>query len=523
MRDRKLNISNQNERSFRKKNSKVYNSKIISSNNNNNDPDLHSTYNNKAINNKNSNFKNELKNFLEENNNLESINKSILFGLEKQKIIEINEEDDEKSFDANLNDYNKTAKDDLDTNLNQNENENKSNNIKKEEITNKKISKDSHKNPIEKFENLYLQRKSESNNKKIFMSKDNIKYGKDSQQVINRIKNDDELSANKDNFIISSNKVDKFEIPNLDKEKTDENIDSDLDEQEENESFNDKNNFQENGEIEEIFNNFEQKDQKYNENQGEHLIYSAEMNKMEKDELIKYILNSDLLKENDIGNKKGDSYKNPDDGNFEEEFLLKNDDNNLNNGKNKFSFAPRIKNNENNQNELMDNILKNVNNSDALNKKLIQRNELAVREKALSHKKNISQLKKAKENPVNKYNSKLTNYAKNKDEANKMDNIAKKNNINNSNNEKKNGIVSKNKETANKKSEESIENSNPLFNNIENIEKNYENDNYSEGILNEIEKRKDELNSKQILEMLLYNKTELENEINQVFNIYFIY
>ncbi len=271
IRDRRLNSSsNQNEKSFRKKNPKTNNSCINNNVNNCNKNDnthANGNYNeNNFINNENekkvsddnSNFKNELKSFLQENNNFDKINKNDLVELEKQKIIEINEEEDERSIDMNVginsNIYYMNNNPDANNNLNTNSiNTNYAN--REESIKNyKKSLSSTNKNPLEKFENLYLKGKSESNS-----NKDNNKYSKKSENVNYSVKTGDEILAKKENEIISTknNNIKQEQTADfLSKDIKDLNIAYGLEheENEENEELLDLNNFEENGEIEEIFN-----------------------------------------------------------------------------------------------------------------------------------------------------------------------------------------------------------------------------------------------------------------------------
>jgi len=575
IRDRRLNSSsNQNEKSFRKKNPKTNNSCINNNVNNCNKNDnthANGNYNeNNFINNENekkvsddnSNFKNELKSFLQENNNFDKINKNDLVELEKQKIIEINEEEDERSIDMNVginsNIYYMNNNPDANNNLNTNSiNTNYAN--REESIKNyKKSLSSTNKNPLEKFENLYLKGKSESNS-----NKDNNKYSKKSENVNYSVKTGDEILAKKENEIISTknNNIKQEQTADfLSKDIKDLNIAYGLEheENEENEELLDLNNFEENGEIEEIFNNFPDEDQvenKHHEAQ-EHFISPEDMNKMEKDELVKMILNSDLVKEKNVSNINnknknidGSSYNHmlgnikdyAHEDDIEHKIASKNEEKdkskNLNKNsaaKNKFTFAPRKKNcdnNNHNNNEACDNKPNLENFADGKSKKIN-----STKEKDISEVKNKS---KAKENSVNKYIPKLnTNNNKIKEAADEgagnksSSNLAKKNNFEDFNENKKNkndylneNVNSNSKAqhiSSRKQNEESNTNSNNVLldnKGIEQIDNKMDDseNKIHEGILLEIEKKEGELDSKQILEMLLYNKSELENEINQVF------
>lgn len=511
MRDRKLNTSNNNERSFRKKNSKANNSKLIINNNNTNNEGLNSDGND----NNNSNFKNELKNFLEENNKFESLKTN---NIDKQKIIEINEEEEEKSVDVQLNLSNKPdICDDKENNMqifdNSKEKLNKigHDNIQSDLINEKK----SIKNPLEKFQNLYLQAKTESSSKVTDNKNVNLKYS--SQEVINHVSNDEEIHNNKDNEITSTDKIESISIPKFDNQMKKHKKDSYSEEKELEDQDNNYEANEENGEIEEIFNNFEEKVAEAKIGKDDNFISAEHMIKMEKDQLIKYILNSDLVKEkNNDNDPQTDLVNNFNKDNFEENDLNnknKKENIDLNNfAKNKFSFAPRKKNIESNENELLS---KKPNLAKATHEKNNKLNQpITAKEKALSSKKIINQSKKEKENSVNKLNVNSKNKAKNNEQINKLNKNVKKNNIEHAN-DKDPKLASK--DALENKAKQIDSEINPLFDNNEKIEKFNQNDNnISEGILNEIEHIQEELDSKQILEMLLYNKTQLENEINQV-------
>lgn len=500
--NRKLNSSNHNEKSFRNKNSKIPN--------NNEDKG-------------NLKIKIEGKTNTKDNNifnidNLDEKNKIECF--DKQKIIEINEEEDERSHNNSfcLNNQKQIVINCNDENLNKDKerllletmnNEDKNNfNINSHEKNNLKKNII---NPLEKFEKFYLKEKQENNkviNKNLELENNRLKLELDqiknaNENKLNNLynKNEDINKKNNQNSNLNDKEINEFHnkyvVTDIEQEEYDiENI-----------------NNEDNGEIEELFNNFENQTLP-NGNSYERYISKEDMNKMDKDDLIKMILNSDFVNENNKMvkyNAEKDIVNNLDN-------KLKHDNNEENREANKindskqhkFSFNPRKKN------------------IDDINSNLINEKHHQNHNKINNDTKNNLNTNKAIDNKQNNHTPKMN---KNHNNFNNKENnqIASTSKINNNqgkpNLNKKvnlqgnvNNLASpRNKEIPNKldkKSDEKI----CISNQLNNIDQNLINND----ILDEIVEKKEELDSQQILEMLMYNKNKLEDEISQVYLLYIL-